>query len=161
MIAFCTGCFDPFHKGHAAFLGYALSFVRKDTDILIVAVNSDDYIRRMKRREPFQNEVERLRKVRQYVPCSFLFDNNDPEKLIRAIKPNIYVTGAEYRGKIDHLEYIVHDACLGKTVFFDRVGDYSSTKERAKVKYSEAQKMFVNNATHYFPSTSEAYADRL
>ncbi len=91
-----NGCFDLLHEGHVAYLQAA----RKLGDRLIVAVNDDDSVRRLKGDDRPVNRLQRrmailagLASVDWVVP----FTEDTPEQLICAVKPDVLVKGGDYR----------------------------------------------------------------
>lgn len=95
-IVFTNGVFDILHRGHVEYLTLARSF----GDLLIVGLNTDRSVRRLKGpSRPIQPERDRaavllgLRAV-DYVT---LFGEDTPDKLIRLIQPDVLVKGADYR----------------------------------------------------------------
>ncbi len=97
-IVFTNGCFDILHKGHA----YYLNEAKKAGDILIVGLNSDGSVKRLKgESRPINSEDDRayLLSALSSVDFVVIFDEDTPYDLIESIKPNILVKGADYRGK--------------------------------------------------------------
>jgi D-beta-D-heptose 7-phosphate kinase/D-beta-D-heptose 1-phosphate adenosyltransferase len=95
-IAFTNGCFDILHAGHVSYLREA----RKQGDLLVVALNSDASIRRIKGNDrPVNHQVDRIMVMSelQSVDYVIVFDEDTPIDLIRAIKPDVLVKGADYR----------------------------------------------------------------
>ncbi len=95
-IAFTNGCFDLIHPGHVSLLGQA----RGAADRLIVGLNSDASIQRLKGKDrPVQNETARgiVLASMSAVDLVLLFDEDTPIELIRAIRPDVLVKGADYR----------------------------------------------------------------
>jgi D-beta-D-heptose 7-phosphate kinase/D-beta-D-heptose 1-phosphate adenosyltransferase len=94
-IVFTNGCFDLLHPGHVALLQGAAA----KGDVLIVGLNSDDSVRRLKGpSRPVNNERDRaevLLAVR-WVDCVTIFDEDTPIETIRRIRPDVLVKGAEY-----------------------------------------------------------------
>ena len=97
-IVFTNGCFDILHKGHAAYLEKA----KAQGDILIVGLNSDESVRRLKGETRPINPLEdrafllaALESVDYVVP----FEEDTPYSLISRILPHLLVKGADYRGK--------------------------------------------------------------
>jgi D-beta-D-heptose 7-phosphate kinase/D-beta-D-heptose 1-phosphate adenosyltransferase len=95
-IVFTNGCFDIIHAGHVGYLEEA----RKQGDRLVLAVNSDDSIRRLKGSGRPINPLDRrmavlagLESVDWVVP----FDEDTPERLLRRVKPDVLVKGGDYR----------------------------------------------------------------
>ena len=93
---FTNGVFDLLHTGHVALLEAA----RGEGDVLIVAVNSDASARRLGKGSdrPVVPEGERTRLVAALaaVDCVVLFDDDTPLALIRKLKPDVLVKGADY-----------------------------------------------------------------
>lgn len=95
-IVFTNGCFDLLHPGHISLLRQSAAF----GDRLIVGLNSDDSVRRLKGPErPIQDEQSRalLLAALQSVDGVVVFDEDTPENLIKAIRPDILVKGSDYR----------------------------------------------------------------
>ena len=94
-IVFTNGCFDLLHKGHIDLIKKSFSF----GDILIVGLNSDDSVKRLKGEDrPMQNEIERKNALLNtgYVNEVYIFDDDTPLELINLIKPDILVKGGDY-----------------------------------------------------------------
>ena len=94
-IVFTNGCFDIIHAGHIALLREAARF----GDVLVIGVNSDDSVRRLKGPDrPVHHENDRLEVLCELesVAAVVLFDADTPIELIRAIKPDVLVKGADY-----------------------------------------------------------------
>jgi len=97
-IVFTNGCFDLLHFGHVNYLQKA----KKKGNILVVAVNSDASIRRIKgRNRPIIDEKNRLSVVAALESVDFvvLFKEDTPLKVIRSLKPDILVKGADWDKK--------------------------------------------------------------
>jgi D-beta-D-heptose 7-phosphate kinase / D-beta-D-heptose 1-phosphate adenosyltransferase len=97
-IVFTNGCFDILHAGHVSHLHQA----RTLGDILIIGVNSDDSIRRIKGvNRPINNLENRIKVLSAlgYVDHVVVFDEDTPVNLIYLIKPDIYVKGGDYTEK--------------------------------------------------------------
>ncbi len=95
-IVFTNGCFDLLHLGHADYLAKA----RDLGDCLVVGVNSDSSVRRLKgEARPLQDERSRLHLLAsmQAVDAVVLFDEDTPYELISRIQPDILVKGADYK----------------------------------------------------------------
>lgn len=94
-IVFTNGCFDILHRGHVAYLQSAKSM----GDILIVGMNTDASVKRLKGEERPINTLEdrayvlsALKSVDYVVP----FDEDTPITLIQSIKPDVLVKGGDY-----------------------------------------------------------------
>lgn len=95
-IVFTNGCFDIIHAGHVGYLDEA----RKQGDRLIVALNSDSSVRRLKGQGRPINPVDRRMAVLaglESVDWVVSFDDDTPERLLRRIKPDVLVKGGDYR----------------------------------------------------------------
>ncbi len=98
ILVFTNGCFDLIHRGHIEYLKEAKSY----GDFLIVAVNSDSSVRKIKgKQRPLISLVDRLYILSHLVFIDFLisFDEDTPEHLIRTILPDVLVKGSDYREK--------------------------------------------------------------
>ncbi len=99
-VVFTNGCFDIIHGGHIEFLEKA----RALGDVLVVGLNSDASVRRIKGPDrPIKSEKERanILSALKYIDYITIFDEPTPENLIREIRPDILVKGNDY--KIDEV----------------------------------------------------------
>lgn len=97
-IVFTNGCFDILHFGHISYLREAKSY----GDILVVGLNSNESVRRLKGdSRPINDESDRAQILRELECVDFviIFDEDTPLNLIRQIQPDILVKGADYKGK--------------------------------------------------------------
>ena len=124
-IAFTNGCFDILHLGHVSYLQEA----KKAADILIIGLNSDCSVRKIKGpKRPIIDEKSRAA-VLAALTCVdhvVLFDEETPLKLIETLKPDILIKGADWKGK-----GAVGSECVraygGKVKFIKYVKGLSST----------------------------------
>lgn len=93
-VVLAHGVFDLLHVGHVVHLTQARTF----GDYLIVSVVPDRYITK---RTPIYNQQARVRLLKELrcVDEVLLCNAPGPEKLIRTLQPDVYVRGADYRGK--------------------------------------------------------------
>jgi len=94
-VVFTNGCFDLIHAGHIELLSFAAS----EGDRLIVGLNSDASVRRLKGpTRPIQTEADRARIVGalRAVDLVVLFDDATPLSRIEAISPDVLIKGADY-----------------------------------------------------------------
>lgn len=129
-LIFTNGCFDIVHIGHIRLLEFAKSLGSK----LIVGVNSDASIRRLKGTErPINNEIDRciLLRAIKYVDEVYLFQEDTPYNLIYNSKPDIIVKGGDYTPN-----QVVGNDIVSEVVIFDYIKGYSTTNiiKRAKEK---------------------------
>ncbi len=97
-IVFTNGCFDILHLGHVKYLEVAKSF----GDVLIVGVNSDASVRRLKgENRPVNPEFDRAYLLAALDAVDFvtIFDEDTPYELIRLVEPDVLVKGGDYAGK--------------------------------------------------------------
>ena len=124
-IVFTNGCFDIIHKGHVTLLDTARAF----GDCLVVGINSDDSVRRLKGEgRPLNRQEDRahvllgLRSV-DYVT---VFDEDTPIETLEALEPDVLVKGAEYgSGEIVGEDFIL--ARGGRVERIEMVKGYSSS----------------------------------
>ena len=111
-VVFSNGCFDLLHASHVASLRYAKSL----GDILIVGVNSDESIQRLKGiRRPIIPLEQRLKMLEALECVDYLipFDTDSPIDLVKYIQPDVMVKGQEYEGVP-----MRSSAHAGETIFF-------------------------------------------
>ena len=97
-IVFTNGCFDILHAGHVEYLEAA----KQLGDKLIVGINSDESVRKLKGKDRPINKLINRAKVIGSLKCVdavVVFDETTPIKLIKAIKPNVLVKGGDYKVK--------------------------------------------------------------
>ena len=95
-IVFTNGCFDLLHVGHIRYLRQA----RRLGDVLVVAVNSDDSVRRLKGpSRPVQPEEDRAEILAglECVDYVVSFDEDTPLALIERLRPDVLVKGADWQ----------------------------------------------------------------
>lgn len=95
-IVFTNGCFDILHSGHVSYLNEAKSL----GDVLIIGLNSDESVRRIKGPErPINKELDRkfLLENLRAVDVVELFAEDTPYELIKEIRPDILVKGGDWR----------------------------------------------------------------
>ena len=95
-IVFTNGCFDILHIGHKRYLQKAATL----GDLLIVGVNSDDSVRRLKGPErPINSEQDRAEMLSAlgFVDYVVIFGEDTPYELIKTIQPDVLVKGGDYK----------------------------------------------------------------
>jgi len=125
-VVFTNGCFDIIHAGHVDYLEKAKTL----GDVLIVGLNSDASVRRIKGSErPInpQNYRKRVLEALKPVDIVIIFDEDTPENLIKAVKPDFLVKGGDWS-----IENIVGADFVksygGQVVTIDFTYDISTTK---------------------------------
>ena len=95
-IVLCNGCFDLLHAGHLALLGHAA----KLGDVLVLAINSDASVRRLKGAgRPLVPEAERaaLLAALTSVDAVTIFEEDTPLAVLQAVRPHVLVKGGDYK----------------------------------------------------------------
>ncbi len=95
-IVFSNGCFDLLHAGHLALLSHAA----KLGDVLVLAINSDASVRRLKGPErPLVPQAERaaLLAALTFVDAVTIFDEDTPLAVLQTVKPQVLVKGGDYQ----------------------------------------------------------------
>ncbi len=127
-IVFTNGCFDILHRGHIEYLKKA----KELGDVLIVGLNSDDSVKRIKGKDrPINKQEDRAELLAslEFVDYVVIFDEDTPYNLIREIKPDILVKGGDYK-----IEEIVGREFAKKTVILPFMEGYSTTAIIEKVR---------------------------
>jgi D-beta-D-heptose 7-phosphate kinase/D-beta-D-heptose 1-phosphate adenosyltransferase len=96
---FTNGCFDILHPGHLALLRYCKSFCQNENEKLVVAINSDESVRRLKGpSRPIHSQKERAELLASlgFVDYVVVFEDDSPYQLIGQLEPNILVKGGDY-----------------------------------------------------------------
>jgi D-beta-D-heptose 7-phosphate kinase/D-beta-D-heptose 1-phosphate adenosyltransferase len=129
-IIFVNGCFDVLHPGHIQLFKYAKSL----GDYLIVAIDSDKRVTEMKGPErPIFSQSDRSQTLEaiRYIDVVHIFDSKeDLENLLKSIAPDIMIVGSDWKGK-----EVVGEQYAKTVRFFDRVGEYSTTKTLQGLTY--------------------------
>ncbi len=134
-IATLNGSFDLLHAGHLYIL-YEASCV---ADCLIVALNSDASIKAYKSSErpfiPLESRLELIASL-SFVDYVTWFDETDPCALLRTIRPDIHVNGAEYGEKCIESETVKEIG--GKLFLVPRIAGLATSEIVAKIKGSSS-----------------------
>ena len=125
-IAFTNGVFDILHPGHI----FSLSQAAREADYLIVGLNSDDSVKRLKGKDrPINNQESRslILAALLMVDAVVIFEEDTPLDLINAVRPDVLVKGGDYT-----IEQIVGAreviASGGRVVINPLVQGYSTTE---------------------------------
>jgi D-beta-D-heptose 7-phosphate kinase/D-beta-D-heptose 1-phosphate adenosyltransferase len=127
-VVWTNGCFDLLHVGHARSLQAAKAL----GDILVVGLNSDSSVRRLKGpTRPLISETDRaeLLSALECVDHVVIFDDFTPERMLSLLKPDIHCKGADYAppsGKPIPERALV-EAYGGKVVFLPLIAGLSTT----------------------------------
>jgi len=131
-IVFTNGCFDIIHLGHIEYFRFA----KREGDILVVAVNGDESIRRLKGpKRPIIAEDDRLSVLEELQSIDYLirFDEDTPIPLLEALKPDVLVKGADYtKEKVVGWEIV--ESYGGRVALAPLVDGRSTSSVIAKIK---------------------------
>ena len=120
---FVNGTFDVLHRGHLDLLNYAKSL----GEYVVVGIDSDERVRKMKgRTRPINRLMDRahmLANLKAVDEVRFFGNDKELEDLVKEVKPDIMVVGSDWKGKS-----VIGSYWAADLHFFDRVGDYATTK---------------------------------
>jgi D-beta-D-heptose 7-phosphate kinase/D-beta-D-heptose 1-phosphate adenosyltransferase len=125
---FTNGCFDLLHAGHLE----SLKFARAQGDRLIVGLNSDRSVRALKGPgRPIVGQEDRKRLL-EALWCVFevrIFDGDTPIELVKEIRPDVLVKGADWQGKV-----VVGAEYAGRVAFAPLVQGLSTSDIVRRIK---------------------------
>ena len=131
-IVFTNGCFDLIHLGHIEVIARSADL----GDILIIGVNTDNSIKRLKgKNRPIVEEISRAKQLAalEFVDAVVFFDQDTPIDLIKMINPNIITKGGDYNTD----QVIGNDIVTqndGEVVIIPLTQGYSTTSILEKIK---------------------------
>jgi len=134
-IVLTNGCFDIIHAGHVKYLAETSELA----DFLIVAVNSDDSVKRMEKSpaRPLQNEFSRSLVMASFsfVDAVIIFNEDTPKEVIEIITPNVLVKGGDYSiENIVGANWVIQNGGEVKTIDF--LPGYSTSAIEQKILQS-------------------------
>lgn len=122
-IGFINGCFDILHVGHLRMFNCC----KKQVDTLIVAIDSDDRIRKSKgASRPINclaDRVEMLENIKPIDEVLFFSSDEQLQEIVKKIQPDIMMVGEEYRN-----QNVIGSEFAKKLIFFRRIDEYSTTR---------------------------------
>lgn len=134
-IVFTNGCFDILHSGHVTYLHRA----KEMGDVLVVGLNTDESIKRIKgKSRPINSLADRLRVLAGLSSVDHIIafgDKHDdtPAPVIRIVRPHIFAKGGDYsKDQLPEAQAVL--ACGGEIVFIDHVPDHSTTRIISKIQ---------------------------
>lgn len=136
-VVFTNGCFDIIHPGHITYLKKA----KELGDVLIIGVNSDESIKRLKGPErPVNSLSDRMQVLAALSSVDHVipFSDNTPIELIKQIKPDIYAKGGDYT-KASLPETLIVEELGGRVEILDYIPDTSTTNIIKRIRESESQ----------------------
>lgn len=125
-LAFTNGCFDILHPGHISLLEFAKSKAEK----LVVAINSDESVKKQNKSHGLVNNLEIRKKMVSSLECVDYvvdFDEETPEKIIKTISPDFLIKGSDHPDPVG-------SNFVKKVFIFDLVDGYSTTSFIKKIK---------------------------
>jgi len=132
LIVFTNGCFDLLHAGHLQLL----SFARAQGDVLIVGINSDRGVRVIKgEHRPIYPATERARILAalEWVDHVVVFDDPRAERIIRDLRPDVLVKGADWRGQqLDGQDFV--ESRGGRVLLAPLLEGYSTSSTIARLR---------------------------
>jgi D-beta-D-heptose 7-phosphate kinase / D-beta-D-heptose 1-phosphate adenosyltransferase len=131
-IVLTNGCFDLLHPGHLSLLSFAKSL----GDCLVLAINSDAAVRRLKGpTRPVVSQLDRAAMLSALacVDAVTIFDEDTPIDVIRSVQPEILVKGQDYRlDDVVGRDFV--ESTGGRVVLAPLLGDYSTTSLLARAQ---------------------------
>ena len=119
-VVWTNGCFDILHRGHFEMFKFAKSLGA----LLIVGIDTDEKVRKSKGKDRPVNclmfALDSIRYIDEVIPFS---SPAELESLIKDLKPEVMVIGSDWKGK-----NVIGSEYAKELIFFDRIGDYSTTK---------------------------------
>ncbi len=135
-IVFTNGCFDVLHTGHVKYL----RFCKSHGDIVVVGLNSDSSVKKIKGDgRPINSQEDRaiILAALEMVDYVTIFDETDPLKLIKIVKPDILIKGQDWENKgVIGREFV--ESLGGKVILAPMVEGKSSTATIEKMKSLQA-----------------------
>jgi len=131
LIVFTNGCFEILHPGHIKLLEEAKNY----GDILVVGINSDESVKRIKGEKKLIFDEKSRVKIISALECVdyvTLFNENTPENLIKIIKPHIHVKGGDYKEE-DLPEAKIVKEYAGKIIILPLLEGFSTTQIIQKI----------------------------
>lgn len=126
-IVFTNGCFDILHKGHVRYLRRA----KKLGDVLIVGINSDSSVARIKPDRPINSENDRAELLAALFMVDYvtIFSESTPYRLIKMLQPDVLVKGGDWKKD----EIVGHDI-VRETLSLPYVKGISTTDIIEKIR---------------------------
>jgi D-beta-D-heptose 7-phosphate kinase/D-beta-D-heptose 1-phosphate adenosyltransferase len=120
-MVFTNGCFDILHSGHIK----NLQFARNQGDLLVVGLNSDASIKRLKgETRPINDIIERstILSLFEFIDYIIIFEEDSPLSILKELKPKILVKGSEYKK-----EDIIGCEYVEEVILFDYIANKSTS----------------------------------
>jgi len=143
-IVLTNGCFDVLHRGHTTYLSQAAQL----GDVLVVAVNSDESVRRLKGPErPINPEADRAGVIAALSCVTYVtvFDGDTPIPLLERLRPDVYAKGGDYRPEM-LAEADVVRAYGGEVRILDYVPSQSTTDVLGRIRAGVRRELAAESA---------------
>lgn len=131
-VAFTNGCFDILHYGHIKYLQDA----RRLADVLVVGLNSDSSVRKIKgNSRPINKQADRAKVLSALCAVDYvtLFEEETPLKLIKLLRPDVLIKGGDWRPeRIVGADFVKTGG--GRVVTMPYLKGYSTTELLKKIK---------------------------
>jgi D-beta-D-heptose 7-phosphate kinase/D-beta-D-heptose 1-phosphate adenosyltransferase len=127
-VVFTNGCFDVIHSAHIRLL----QFSKKQGDILVVGLNTDESIKRFKGdSRPINNIEERCELLKNlgFIDHIIIFNDDTPEKILSLLKPNVLIKGGDYTK-----ESIIGKEYADQIIIYNYIDGLSSTNVIKKIR---------------------------
>ncbi|MBM4053367.1 MAG: D-glycero-beta-D-manno-heptose 1-phosphate adenylyltransferase [Planctomycetes bacterium] len=145
-IVFTNGCFDILHVGHIEYL----KFARKQGDLLVVGLNADSSIRKLKGpNRPIVSEDERARMLAALEDVTYvvLFDELTPMNIIQSLRPDVLVKGEDWKDAgVVGQEFV--ESYGGKVVLAPLVAGISTTNIVSRIIKKHTQSESLQDAVN-------------
>lgn len=131
-IVFTNGCFDVIHRGHTTHLRQA----KRLGDVLVVALNDDDSVRRLKGPERPVNPVADRTAVLQELGCVdyvTVFADDTPVELLQSLQPDVYAKGGDYTPEMMAETEVVR-AYGGEVQILEYIPSHSTTRVVERIR---------------------------
>lgn len=131
-VIFTNGCFDILHRGHVEYLTKAADL----GDILIVGLNSDESVKRIKGvNRPILDQQTRSLILASFTFINYvvIFKEDTPEEIIKIIKPDVLVKGGDYTEIEKIVGYDIVKANKGEIITIPLIEGYSTTEIIRKI----------------------------
>lgn len=137
-IVFTNGCFDIFHSGHVSYLRKA----KKLGDILIIAINADESVMRLKgKNRPVNNLKDRVAVLEELACVDYIIafgkeGDDTPNSILEILQPHIYVKGQDYQNKKIREQPVLEQLCCD-IQFIPVIPHQSTTKIINRVQIND------------------------
>lgn len=121
-VVWVNGCFDVLHRGHVELF----KFAKSKGDYLMVGIDSDNRVKQLKGpSRPINSEEDRkfMLDSIEYIDRVIIFKTSGELRgIIHHFKPDVMIVGSDYKNR-----NVIGSEYAGELIFFDRIGDYSTT----------------------------------